>query len=320
MLSFIINRLIRSVIVLFLVSVVTFTFMQLVPGGPFSSDAGGRPRAPEIQAKLEAEYGLDRPPVEQYLTYITGLITRFDLGPSLRQKDFSVNELIFGTNFWADPLNVPATVSAEVGSLSFTLAVLIGIPMGVISAVYRNKLPDHAAMFVSTLGISIPNFVLGLMLILIFALGLGILPVYGWGDNWKQMILPVVTLGTGGMAFIARLTRASLLEILGQDYVRTARSKGLRENTVLFRHALRNALIPVVTVLGPLLAAWLTGTFLVEHVFAIPGIGKFFVTAVFDRDYSLIMAAILLYSVVLVMANLAVDIAYGFLDPRIRFD
>jgi ABC-type dipeptide/oligopeptide/nickel transport system permease component len=320
MLAFIVNRLLRSIIVLFLVSVVTFTFMQLVPGGPFSADAGGRPRSPEVQDKLEAQYGLDRPPVEQYLTYMTGLLTRFDLGPSLRQKDFSVNELMFGTNFWADPLHVPVTVSAQVGLLSFTLAVLVGIPLGVIAAAYRNRLPDYAATLAATLGISIPNFVLGLMLILIFALGLGWLPVYGWGDNWKQTILPVVTLGTGGMAFIARLTRASLLETLGADYVRTARAKGLRENAVLFRHALRNALIPVVTVLGPLLAAWLTGTFLVEHVFAIPGIGRFFVTAVFDRDYSLIMAAILLYSVVLVLANLAVDITYGFLDPRIRFD
>ncbi len=319
MVSFIINRLIRSVIVLLLVSMVTFTFMQLVPGGPFSSDAGGRPRPPEIQRKLEAQYGLDRPPVVQYFDYMRRLIFHFDLGPSLRQKDFTVNELMFGVE-GSNPLGVPVAVSAEVGLLSFTLAVLIGIPMGVISAIFRNKLPDHIAMFISTIGISVPNFVMGLILILIFSLGLGILPVYGWGDNWKQMVLPVITLGTGGMAFIARLTRASLLEVLGQDYIRTARSKGLREWVVLNRHALSNALIPVVTIMGPLLAAWLTGTFLVEHVFAIPGIGKFFVTAVFDRDYSVIMAAILFYSVALVFANLAVDVSYGYLDPRIRFD
>jgi oligopeptide transport system permease protein len=319
MVNFIINRLIRSVIVLLLVSIVTFTFMQLVPGGPFSSDAGGRPRSPEVQRKLEAEYGLDRPPVIQYFDYMRRLLFHFDLGPSLRQKDFSVNELMFGVE-GADPWRVPVAVSAEVGLLSFALAVIVGIPMGVISAVFRNKLPDHIAMFVSTIGISVPNFVMGLILILIFSLGLGLLPVYGWGDHWKQMILPVITLGTGGMAFIARLTRASLLEVLGQDYIRTARSKGLTEWVVLNRHALSNALIPVVTIMGPLLAAWLTGTFLVEHVFAIPGIGKFFVTAVFDRDYSVIMAAILFYSVALVFANLAVDVSYGYLDPRIRFD
>jgi oligopeptide transport system permease protein len=273
-----------------------------------------------VQAKLEAQYGLDRPPVEQYLTYMKGLLFHFDLGPSLRQKDFSVNDLLFGTDFWADPFNTPVTVSAQVGFFSFALAVLIGIPTGVLSATSRGKLPDHAAMFISTLGISIPNFVLGLSLILLFSLTLHWLPVFGWGDTWKQAVMPVITLGTGGMAIIARLTRASVLETLGQDYIRTARAKGMRERLVLIRHALPNSLIPVVTVLGPLLAAWLTGTFLVEHVFAIPGIGRFFVTAVTDRDYSLIMATILLYSVVLVTSNLAVDIMYGFLDPRIRFD
>jgi oligopeptide transport system permease protein len=318
MVTFIANRLIRSIIVVWLVSVVTFTFMKLAPGSPFGSDAGGRPRPPEVQARLEAQYGFDRPPVQQYLTYMSDLVLHFDLGPSTRQIDFTVNQLMFGIDFWADPLNTPVMVSAQLGGIAFILAVLVGIPMGVISALYRARLPDHAAMFIATLGISVPNFVLGLMLILVFSLALGWLPVFGWGDNWKQMIMPVVTLGTGGMAFIARLTRASMLEVLGEDYIRTARAKGLREQVVLFRHALANALIPVVTILGPLLAAWLTGTFLVEHVFAIPGIGKFFVTAVFDRDYSVIMAAILLYSVVLVLANLAVDITYGVLDPRIR--
>lgn len=320
MATFIANRLIRSVIVLFLISVVTFTFMQLVPGSPFSADAGGRPRPPEVQARLEAQYGFDRPPVVQYLDYMGDVLFRFDLGPSTRQIDYSVNDLMFGVDFWARPWQAPVTTSAQVGFISFLLAVAIGIPMGVISAVYRNQLPDAIAMFISTLGISIPNFVLGLMLILVFAVALEWLPVFGWGESWKQIVMPVVTLGTGGMAFIARLTRASLLEVLGEDYIRTARAKGLREWVVLNRHALANALIPVVTILGPLLAAWLTGTFLVEHVFAIPGVGKFFVTAVFDRDYSLIMAAIMFYSVALVLANLAVDVSYGFLDPRIRFE
>jgi ABC-type dipeptide/oligopeptide/nickel transport system permease component len=319
MLTFIINRIIRSIIVIFLISVVTFTFMQLVPGGPFSSDAGGRPRAPEVQARLEAEYGLDRPPVEQYITYMTNLLFRFDFGPSLRQIDFTVNQLMFGINFTENPLSAPVMISAQLGLFSFVIAVGVGIPLGVVSALYRNKAPDHAAMFVTTLGISIPNFVLGLLMILLFSLTWHILPVYGWGDSWKQMVMPVFTLGTGGMALIARLTRASVLETLGQDYIRTARAKGLRERVVLARHALPNSLIPVVTVLGPLLAAWLTGTFFVELIFAIPGIGKFFITAVTDRDYSMIMATILLYSGVLVIANLAVDIIYGFLDPRIRY-
>jgi ABC-type dipeptide/oligopeptide/nickel transport system permease component len=320
MAAFIANRLLRSVLVLFLISVVTFTFMQLAPGGPFSADAGGRPRPPEVQRRLEAEFGLDKPPVEQYLNYMRKLLFEFDFGPSTRQIDFNVNQLMFGVDFASDPFHAPVLVSAQVGLYSFVLAVLVGIPMGVVSALYRNRWADHVAMFITTLGVSIPNFVLGLILILIFAVTLGWLPVFGWGDSWKQAVMPVITLGTGGMAIIARLTRASVLEVLGQDYVRTARAKGLKERLVLAYHALPNSLIPVVTVLGPLLAAWLTGTFFVELVFAIPGIGKFFITAVTDRDYSVIMATILLYSVVLVVANLAVDIVYGFLDPRIRYD
>lgn len=320
MLGFIANRVIRSIIVLFLISIVTFTFMQLTPGGPFSADAGGRPRPPEVQKRLMAEFGLDKPPVEQYLNYMKKLLFQFDFGPSLRQVDFTVNQLLFGLNFKENPWKAPVMVSAQVGFYSFILAVIVGIPMGVISALFRNHWPDHAAMFLTTLGVSIPNFVLGLLLILLFALTLGWLPVFGWGDSWKQAVMPVITLGTGGMAIIARLTRASVLETLGQDYVRTARAKGLKERLVLFKHALPNSLIPVVTVLGPMLAAWLTGTFFVELIFALPGIGKFFVTAVTDRDYSIIMATVLIYSGVLVVANLAVDVVYGFLDPRIRYD
>lgn len=319
MLGFIANRVIRSIIVLFLISVVTFTFMQLTPGGPFSADAGGRPRPPEVQRALEAQYGLDRPPVEQYLNYMRKLLFEFDFGPSTRQIDFTVNELMFGVNFAEDPFHAPVLVSAQVGLYSFLLAVVFGIPLGVISALYRNRWADHLSMLFTTFGISVPNFVLGLMLILVFAVYLHWLPVFGWGKSWRQAVMPVITLGTGGMAIIARLTRASVLEVLGQDYIRTARAKGLRERLVLANHALPNSLIPVVTVLGPMLAGWLTGTFFVELVFAIPGIGKFFITAVTNRDYSLIMATILLYSMVLVIANLLVDIAYSFLDPRIRY-
>lgn len=320
MVSFVANRVVRSILVLILISIVTFTFMQLAPGGPFSADPGGRPRDPAVQAKLEARYGLDKPPVEQYLRYMSNLIFRFDFGPSMRQKDFSVNQLLFGVDFSSDPMGAPVMVSAQLGLMAFGLAILAGIPLGIVSALYRNKAPDHAAMLLTTLGVSIPNFVLGLLFIMLFSLTLHWLPVYGWGNDWKQMVMPVIVLGTGGMAIIARLTRASVLETLGQDYIRTARSKGLRERVVLARHALPNSMIPVITVLGPLLAAWLTGTFFVELIFAIPGIGKFFITAVTDRDYSLIMATILMYSVVLVAMNLLVDILYGFLDPRIRFD
>ncbi len=217
-------------------------------------------------------------------------------------------------------LLAPIMVSVQVGLVSIGLTLLVGIPMGIISALKQNTIADYVAMFVSMLGVSIPNFLLGILLILLFALTWEILPTYGWGDDWKQVIMPAITLGTGGMAIIARLTRASMLEVIRADYIRTARAKGLKERVVITRHALKNSLIPVTTVLGPLMAAWLTGSFMVEWVFSIGGIGKFFITAVTDRDYTLIMGAILMYSFALVAFNLVVDIAYGFIDPRIRFN
>ncbi|MBU0703956.1 MAG: ABC transporter permease, partial [Chloroflexi bacterium] len=214
----------------------------------------------------------------------------------------------------------PIMISAQVGLVSIGMALLIGVPLGIISALKQNTTVDYVAMFFSMLGVSVPNFLLGILLILVFALTLEWLPTYGWGDDWKQVILPAITLGMGGMAIIARLTRASMLEVIRADYIRTARAKGLTERVVIVRHALKNALIPVTTVLGPMMAAWLTGSFMVEWVFSIGGIGKFFVSAVTDRDYTLIMGTIIIYSGVLVLFNLIVDVAYGFIDPRIRFD
>ncbi len=214
----------------------------------------------------------------------------------------------------------PVMVSAQVGLISIALALLVGIPLGVISALKQNTLIDYVAMFISMLGVSIPNFLLGIGLILLFAVTWEVLPTYGWGDSWQQIIMPTITLGTGGMAFIARLTRTSMLDVIRADYVRTARAKGLKEQVVILRHALKNSLVPIITVLGPMMAAWLTGTFLVEWVFSIGGIGKFFVNAVSDRDYTLIMGTVIIYSVVLVAFNLLVDVAYVFIDPRIRFE
>jgi len=374
---FIIRRILWNIPVLILISIVTFGAMQLVPGGPFTAGASGRPVLPEIRANMEAKYGLDKPVWQQYLNYMGRLVLHFDFGPSLRRPNRTVNQMLFGDNYlvnvlrerlratfgseansmtflespsifdssvlvvktngevvgyigisWYDRFEAvkrflmlaPVMVSAQVGIVSVVLALIVGIPLGIVSALKQNTWVDYVAMFVSMLGVSIPNFILGIMLILIFALKLGWLPTYGWGEDWKQVIMPAVTLGTGGMAFIARLTRASMLEVIRADYIRTARAKGLAERIVVIRHALKNSLIPVTTVLGPLMAAWLTGSFLVEHVFSIGGIGKFFVTAVTDRDYTLIMGTILIYSVALVLFNLAVDIAYGLIDPRIRFE
>jgi len=373
---FIINRLFWGIPVLIMVTMVTFGFMQLVPGGPFTAGSEGRPVPPEIQANMEAKYGLDKPVWQQYLRYMERLVFHFDFGPSLRKRGRSVNSILFGENQMAKVLmerlqrdlgseargltfleepkltsteailvkrgeiygkvkiygserlealrrtisKAPVMVSAQVGLVSLFIAIAVGIPLGLISALKQNTWIDYLAMFISLLGVSIPNFVLGVILIFVFAIWLNVLPVYGWGESWKQVIMPAITLGTGGTAFIARLTRASMLETIRQDYIRTARAKGLRERVVVTRHAVKNSMIPVVTVLGPLTAAWLTGSFLVEWVFSIPGIGKFFVTSIGDRDYTLIMGTILIYAVALVFFNLLVDITYAFIDPRIRYD
>jgi oligopeptide transport system permease protein len=374
---FIVQRVLWNVPVLILITIVTFGMMQLVPGGPFTASSSGRPVPPEIQANMEAKYGLDKPVWQQYTSYMNRLLFHFDFGPSLRNTSRTVNQMLFGPNYmvevlreqlratfgtaassmtFADPPSVfdsealvvktngkiigyigigwaerlqalgrflslaPVMVSAQVGLVSVLIALVIGVPLGIVSALKQNSWVDYGAMFVSMLGVSVPNFLLGIMLILIFALTLEWLPTYGWGDNWKQVIMPAITLGTGGTALLARLTRASMLEVIRADYIRTARAKGLKERVVIVRHALKNSLIPVTTVLGPMMAAWLTGSFMVEWVFSIGGIGKFFITAVTDRDYTLIMGTILVYSLALVLFNLIVDIAYGFIDPRIRFD
>jgi len=374
---FIAQRVLWNIPVLILITVVTFGMMQIVPGGPFTASASGRPVPPEIKANMEAKYGLDKPVWQQYANYMNRLLLHFDFGPSLRNPGRTVNSMLFGPNYmvevlreqlratfgtkassmtfaeppglsdssalviktngevigyvaigWAERIETitrflslsPVMVSIQVGLVSIGLALLIGVPLGIVSALKQNTWIDYGAMFFSMLGVSIPNFLLGIGLILIFALGLGLLPTYGWGNDWKQVIMPAITLGTGGMAFIARLTRASMLEVIRADYIRTARAKGLTEQVVIVRHALKNSLIPITTVMGPMMAAWLTGSFLVEWVFSIGGIGKFFVSSVTNRDYTLIMGTIMLYSVALVLFNLIVDIAYGFIDPRIRFD
>jgi ABC-type dipeptide/oligopeptide/nickel transport system permease component len=374
---FIVQRVLWNVPVLLLITVVTFGMMQLVPGGPFTASSSGRPVPPEIQANMEAKYGLDKPAWQQYLNYMSRLVLHFDFGPSLRHQGYTVNSMIFGPNFMVEVLReqlratfgtaassmtfaepprlfdsdalvvktnrdvvgyisigwgerlatirrfltlAPIMISAQVGLVSVAMALVIGVPLGIVSALKQNSWVDYVAMFTSMLGVSIPNFLLGILLILFFALTLELLPTYGWGDDWKQVIMPAVTLGTNGMAIIARLTRASMLEVIRADYIRTARAKGLRESVVIIRHALKNSLIPVTTVLGPMMAAWLTGSFMVEWVFSIGGIGKYFITAVTDRDYTLIMGTILVYSMAVVVFNLLVDIAYGFIDPRIRFN
>ncbi len=337
MTTYIIRRFLWLVPVILMVTVVTFTAMRLVPGGPFSTQ--GRPMSPEIRANFEARYHLDEPTWKQYFRYMLGDfvdtgdirdfgkngLLRFDLGPSYHYRGRTINNVLFDGGI----VKAAVSVSAQLGILATIIAVSIGIPLGIISALKQNTAIDYVGMFFAMLGVSIPNFVVGLILILAMLWlsqhDLPALPLARWGtkDLWdwfSHMILPAFTLGTGGSALIARLTRASVLEVIRQDYIRTARAKGLRERAVIFAHALKNSLIPVTTVLGPLMAAWLTGSFIIEHVFSVPGIGRFFVSSITDRDYTLIMGTILVYAVLLVVMNILVDISYAFLDPRIRFD
>jgi ABC-type dipeptide/oligopeptide/nickel transport system permease component len=302
---YIIRQLLWMIPVLFVISVITFALAHAVPGGPFDRE---KSLPPEIIANLEKHYGLDKPTWRQYTDYIGGIVTRFDFGPVFSSRSRRVNDI------FADHL----PVSAQLGVVSVLIAVGIGVPLGVIAALKQNTVWDYLGIAVAVFGVSVPNVVMGPVLIVIFALTLGVLPVAGWGTP-AQMVMPAFALGTGAAARIARLTRASMLQVIREDYIRTARAKGLSERVVMVRHALKNAFIPVATILGPLFAALVTGTFVVEQIFAIPGMGKYFITSVTNRDYPVVMGTILLYAFFLVLANLAVDVTYAFLDPRIRY-
>jgi len=321
--KYIIRRLLWSIPVLFFVILVVFVLIRAIPGGPFDF-AGDKSLPPAVVKNLEAKYKLNDPVWKQFVDYLWGVV-RGDLGPSFRYRSRSVNDII------AQAL----PVSAQLGLLALAIGIVIGIPMGIIAALRQNTMIDYSATFIAILGVSIPAIVMGPLLIWIFALNLGWFPVSRWGaqppfflgfipkpdlDFWKYAVLPAFTLGTGLSASIARLTRASLLQVIREDYIRTARAKGLRERLVVIRHALKNSLIPVVTILGPMFAYVLTGTFVVEQIFAIPGLGRHFVTSIGNRDYPVVLGTTLLYGVAIVIANLFVDIVYAWLDPRIRFD
>jgi len=337
MTAYIVRRFLWMVPVILMVTVVVFGAMKMVPGGPYST--GGRPMPPAIRANFEERYHLDEPTWKQYIRYMVGDfidtgdlrdfgahgLFRLDFGPSYQYRGRTINDVLFEGGI----VKSPVAVSAQLGVLAVIIAVGVGVPLGIISALKQNTFIDYAAMFFAMLGVSVPNFVVGLLFILLMLWlnqhNLPALPLARWGTegvgDWiKHMILPALTLGTGGSAIIARLTRASMLEVIRQDYIRTARSKGLQERIVILRHALKNSLIPVATVLGPLMAAWLTGSFIIETIFAIPGIGRFFVSSITNRDYTLIMGTMLVYSTLLIFMNILVDISYAFLDPRIRFD
>ncbi|HNR95479.1 MAG TPA: ABC transporter permease [Anaerolineae bacterium] len=302
---YVIRRLLLLIPVLFFISIITFGLAHAVPGGPFDRE---KPLPPEVKANLEKYYGLDQPVWKQYVDYVSDIVLRFDFGPTYRSRGRGVNDI------FKDHL----PVSAQLGLAAMAIALVIGLPLGILAALKQNTIWDYLGMGLAIFGVSVPAIVLGPMLILIFALSLHLLPVAGWGTPAK-MIMPALALGLRESAIIARLTRASMLQVIREDYIRTARAKGLTERVVMVRHALKNAFIPVATILGPMFAALVTGTFIVEQIFAIPGMGKYFITSITNRDYPVVMGTILLYAVFLVLANLAVDLTYAFLDPRIRY-
>jgi len=303
--KYIIRRILWLLLVLLVVSFITFVLMHIIPGGPWDRE---KALAPQVVANLNAKYGLDKPFVVQYGNYVWGLL-HGDLGVSYSFQDRGVTQILMQ--------GLPKT--ATLGSTAFVLAMLIGIPLGMAAALKQNSMIDYASVLFSTIFASIPGFVLGILLIIVFAVTLHWLPTGGWGSI-RQLIMPAIALAALPAAFIARITRASTLEVMRQDYVRTARAKGLLERVVLTRHILRNSLIPVVTIAGPEFAALVTGSFIIENLFSIPGIGRLFVQGVFARDYGLIMGSILFYAFVVAVINLVVDILYGAIDPRIRYD
>jgi oligopeptide transport system permease protein len=304
MTKFILRRLLWLVAVLLVVSFITFTLMHLVPGGPWDRD---KQLAPQVVANLNAKYGLDKPFIVQYGNYLWGVL-HGDLGVSYTYQDRGVTAIILE--------GLPKT--ATLGVLAFILAIILGLPLGVAAALRQNSGIDYVSVLFSTIFASIPAFVLGILMMIIFSVYLHWLPTGGW-TSVSSVVMPVVALAALPGAYIARITRASILEVSRQDYVRTARAKGIPQQVVIIRHILRNALIPVLTITGPEFAALVTGSFIIETLFSIPGIGRLFVNGVFQRDYGLIMGSILFYTFVIALVNLIVDILYAAVDPRIRY-
>lgn len=305
MLRFITSRFLQSLLALFLVITATFFMLRFVPGGPFTAE---KAVTPEILRNLEAHYGLNKPLWQQYLDYL-GSLLQGDLGPSFKYPNRTVNEII------AD--KVP--VSAELGALSLSLALLLGIGLGTLAAVRRNTWVDYTASTFGMAGISIPTFVVGPLLVLFFAIHLGWFNASGWYGPLDR-VLPSIVLGLAYAAPISRLTRGGMLEVLNQDFIRTARAKGASEFRVVTRHALRGGLLPVISYLGPAVAGILTGSFVIETIFQIPGIGREFVNSAFNRDYTLVLGTVILYAALIMALNLLVDVVQAWLNPKVRLE
>ena len=306
MLKYILKRLFSSVVTIWVVITATFFLIHAMPGGPFDSDK----KLPEsVKANLEEKFGLNKSLGEQYTTYLKNVTLRGDLGPSMKYEGRTVNEVI--------RYSFPA--SAKLGLCSIALAVILGILMGLVAALNQGKWQDNLCMFVSTLGVTIPSFVMATIFIYFFAVKLGWLPAVGF-DGPKFYILPAIALGGYSTAFIARLSRSSLLEIIRQDYIKVAKAKGLSKSKIIYKHTLRNSLIPIVTYLGPIFASILTGSFVIETLFGIPGLGREFVQSIGNRDYTTTLGVTIFYSAFLILCNLIVDLLYVVIDPRIKID
>jgi len=300
------SRLLGLIPTLLMLITIAFFMMRMAPGGPFDSE---KALPPEIRANLDAKYHLDEPLLQQYFRYL-GQIVTLDFGPSFQYKDWTVNELI-ASGF---------PVSLTIGGLAMVLAFFVGTLVGIFAALRQNSAVDYAVMGVAMLGISIPGFVVAPLLILICAVYMGWLPAGGWEWSITYMILPVVTLALPVVAYIARLTRGSMIEVLHSNYIRTARAKGLPEHVVVRRHALKPAMLPVISFMGPATAGLITGSVVVERIYSIPGLGSYFVQGALNRDYTLVMGVVIFYGVVIVLLNFIVDMLYAWLNPRIRFE
>ncbi len=304
MLRYIAGRLLSALITIIMLITVTFALMHAMPGSPFIK--GEQKMPPEVLSRIEEKYGMDKPLIMQYLTYL-GNIFKGDFGISFKKSDVAVNDII----------DRGFPISARVGGVAVIVSLLTGLSLGILSAVKKGGLLDRLSMVLATVGISIPTFVTSVLLLYLFAGVFNVLPTYGL-STWRHYILPVACLSLSPVAYIARLTRSSMLEVMQQDYIRTARAKGLRELTVILGHGLRNAVLPVVTYLGTLVAALLTGSFVVERLYAIPGIGKYFVESISARDYNVILGLTVFFGIFVVLCNIIVDIVYVLIDPRIK--
>lgn len=305
MLRYILKRVASTVVILFLIATVTFFMMRAIPGGPFTRD---RALPPAVEAALNERFNLDAPLMEQYKDYMVNLV-KLDLGPSFQKPGVHVNDII-AQGF---------PVSGKVGGIAAIAVIVLGVPLGIWAALKKNKFPDYMVSVISTLGITIPSFVIGTFMMYVFGERLGWIPAGGLSD-WRSYIGPVIAIGGFSLAFVTRLTRSSMLEVTAQDYIRTARANGLSRGRIIFKHALKNALIPVVTYIGPMVASIMTGSFVVEKIFAIPGMGKYFVESITNRDYTVIMGTTIFYAVFYVIMVLFVDIAYAAIDPRIKLE